>query len=124
MGAADLQQFNEYLLQISRSGMPMEQGLSLLSREMGSSKLKGAVDALMATHGLGKGTVLNLLRNAGVDLRGQGQRNIDLTEAIDRYRTGWSLVKLGAAYDCDAETVRKALRVAGVALRKPWERSS
>ncbi|MGN6727017.1 MAG: type II secretion system F family protein [Tepidisphaeraceae bacterium] len=48
LGAADLQQFNEYLLQISRSGMPMEQGLGLLSREMGSSKLKGAVDALMA----------------------------------------------------------------------------
>jgi hypothetical protein len=75
--------------------------------------------ALMVTYGLGKGTVLELLREAGVRLRAQGQRNIDLAEAIERYTAGWSLKKLGAAYDCDAETIRKALRAAGISRRSP-----
>lgn len=46
LGAADLQTFNEYLLQISRAGLPIEGGLMALSRELQSGKLKRAVDAL------------------------------------------------------------------------------
>ena len=46
LGAADLQTFNEYLLQISRAGLPIESGLAALSRELRSGKLKRAVDAL------------------------------------------------------------------------------
>ncbi|MDB5325631.1 MAG: pilC [Phycisphaerales bacterium] len=43
---ADLQTFNEYLLQISRAGLPIEGGLTALSRELQSGKLKDAIDAL------------------------------------------------------------------------------
>ena len=48
LSAADLQTFNEYLLQISRAGMPVEHGLTILSRELRSSKLKSAIDALVS----------------------------------------------------------------------------
>jgi hypothetical protein len=73
--------------------------------------------ALMTKYGLGKGTVLDLLHQAGVKLRAQGRRNIDLVEATQLYEAGWSLVRLADTYDCDAETVRKALREAGVKMR-------
>lgn len=46
LGPADLQTFNEYLLQISRAGLPIEGGLVALSRELQSGKLKSAIDAL------------------------------------------------------------------------------
>lgn len=46
LGAGDLHTFNEYLLQISRAGLPIEAGLAALSRELQSGKLKAAVDAL------------------------------------------------------------------------------
>ena len=72
----------------------------------------------MTRYGLGKGTVLRLLRDAGVSLRAQGQKNIDLDEAITRYEAGWSVAKLGVVYDCDGETVRTALKTAGVVLRR------
>jgi DNA-directed RNA polymerase specialized sigma24 family protein len=35
---------------------------------------------------------------------------------------GWSCQKLAERFDCDDETVRQALKRAGVVLRKPWER--
>jgi hypothetical protein len=78
---------------------------------------------LMDQYGLGKGTVLALLRKHGVKLRGQGVRNIDVQQGIELYQAGWSLKQLGAEFDCDAETVRKALRAAGVQMRSPHDRS-
>ena len=46
LGPTDLHTFNEYLLQISRAGLPIEGGLTALSRELQSGKLKTAIDAL------------------------------------------------------------------------------
>ena len=46
LGPNELQMFNEYLLQISRAGLPIEAGLAALSRELGSGRLKSAIDAL------------------------------------------------------------------------------
>jgi len=79
---------------------------------------------LMTTYGLGKGTVLRLLRKHGAKLRGQGVRSINLRRAIELYQVGWSLKRLGAEFDCEAETVRKLLRAAGVQMRSPHDRSS
>lgn len=73
--------------------------------------------AIMQTFGLGKGTVLRLLQEAGIERRGQGQRKIDLAEATARYQAGCSLAKLAATYGCDAETMRTAFRRAGLRLR-------
>jgi hypothetical protein len=77
--------------------------------------------ALMVTYGLGKGTVLNLLRAEGVPLRNQGICLQDLPEAIRLYEQGWSLLRVGEHFSCDGETVRKTLRTAGVVIRQPHE---
>jgi DNA-directed RNA polymerase specialized sigma24 family protein len=45
-----------------------------------------------------------------------------LDEAIRLYGDGWSCQRLAERYGCDAETVRQALKRAGVRLRAPWER--
>ena len=48
LGATDLQTFNEYLIQISTAGLPIEQGLRALSLELRSGRLKSAIAALVA----------------------------------------------------------------------------
>ena len=78
---------------------------------------------LMTRYYLGKGTVLGVLRRAGVQMRNQGAANIDLGQAVALYEAGQSLKQLGERFDCDAETVRKEIREAGVRMRKPWERA-
>lgn len=78
---------------------------------------------LMTRYELGKGTVLRVLRRAGVQMRGQGARNIDIGQAAALYATGWSLKQLGTYFDCDAETMRKELKTHGVRMRNPWERA-
>jgi len=77
----------------------------------------------MTRYYLGKGTVLGVLRRAGVQMRNQGAANIDLGQAVALYEAGQSLKQLGERFDCDAETVRKEIREAGVRMRKPWERA-
>ena len=71
----------------------------------------------MAKYGVGKGTVLKLLRDHGAKVRGQGLT--DVPAAIQLYELGWSLKQIGNHYDCDAETVRKALKAARVVMRSP-----
>jgi hypothetical protein len=77
----------------------------------------------MRTYGLGKGSVLRLLEEAGVERRRQGQRNIDVVEAAEHYEAGWLLARLAAIYGCGAETVRQALLGHGVAVRPRKGRS-
>ena len=78
---------------------------------------------LMAHHGrLGKGTVLRLTQDHGVKLPGQGLPAEELPQAIELYRNGWSLQRLGERFTCDAETVRKRPREAGVEPRDCHER--
>jgi lambda repressor-like predicted transcriptional regulator len=67
-------------------------------------------------------TIAAQLRRAGVALRRQGLSAAQLQEAVRLYGGGWSCQRLGERYGCGAETVRQALKRAGVRLRTPWER--
>lgn len=78
--------------------------------------------ALMERYGLGKGTVLGVLHRAGVALRNQGLGDDDLPQAVTLYESGLSLKRVAEQMSCDAETVRQALKTAGVRVRSPWER--
>jgi transposase-like protein len=79
---------------------------------------------LMRTYHLGKGTVLNILAEQGVKMRGQGIPADRLSEAVDLYESGLSLKAIAARLDCSAETVRQALIAAGVPMRARRERGS
>jgi DNA-directed RNA polymerase specialized sigma24 family protein len=71
----------------------------------------------MQTYGLGKGTVLGILEEHGVEMRGQGIADDRQQDAIDLYASGLSLKRVAACMDCSAETVRQALMAARVSLR-------
>jgi hypothetical protein len=77
---------------------------------------------LMRTYDLGKGTVLSILNEQGVKMRGQGIPEDRLGEVSELYRSGLSLMWIGKKFDCSAETVRRTLLGAGVTLRRQWER--
>ncbi|MCW2670306.1 MAG: hypothetical protein JWO27_2203 [Frankiales bacterium] len=77
----------------------------------------------MERYAIGKGTVLGILRRAGVEMRNQGLDPKDLPRVIALYESGLSLKAVAQHVGCDHETVRKALHSAGVQLRKPWERT-
>lgn len=76
----------------------------------------------MATYDLGKGTVLSILEQHGVKMRGQGVPKAQVEDVIRLYRSGQSLMQLSKQLECSAEAVRQVLLGAGVTLRKPWER--
>jgi hypothetical protein len=57
----------------------------------------------MQIYQLGKGTVLGILAECGVKMRGQGIPEDRLNEAIDLYQSGWSLVRVGDHFGCSGE---------------------
>jgi uncharacterized protein (DUF433 family) len=74
------------------------------------------IDQLATTFGVHRTTVIAHLERQGAPRRsGIVANNID--EAIRLYKEGWSLARVGEHFDVDAETVRRALRTAKVALR-------
>ena len=77
--------------------------------------------ALVKTYALGKGTVLSILANQGVQMRGQGIPEGQLDEAIRLYIGGLSLKRVADRLGCSAETVRQTLLAAGVPLRRQLE---
>jgi DNA-binding CsgD family transcriptional regulator len=77
---------------------------------------------LAARWGLHRLTVAAHLRRAGVKLRRQGLAGGDLEMAARLYAEGWSCQRLAERFDCDAETARRALRRAGLVMRRPWDR--
>lgn len=77
---------------------------------------------LMANYSLGKGTVLSILEQHNVKMRGQGIPEAQVEDVIRLYRSGHSLMQLSKQLDCSAETVRQVLLGAGITPRKPWER--
>jgi hypothetical protein len=81
-----------------------------------------SMTALADCHGLHRTTVASHLRGAGVEFRRQGLNDGEVREASRLYADGWPLSRLGARYDCAADTVRLALLRAGVSMRRPWER--
>jgi hypothetical protein len=78
--------------------------------------------ALMQTYGLGKGTVLGILEERGVKMRGQGIPDDRLGEVIGLYRGGLTLMQISKRFHCSGETVRQALLAAEVRMRAKWER--
>ncbi|MFL6137370.1 MAG: helix-turn-helix domain-containing protein [Frankiaceae bacterium] len=87
--------------------------------------MAGAPSAeLMRTYQLGKGTVLGLLREAGVTLRHQGLSEEDLAEAKALYAAGLSVVKVANKLGQATGTVYWALKRAGVKMRSPNDRGA
>jgi hypothetical protein len=72
---------------------------------------------LMLTYHLGKGTVLRLLREHGVQLRNQRITPDEVEQAIQLYGQGLSLTAVGATLGYDHGTIWRALKRAGVTMR-------
>jgi Putative ATPase subunit of terminase (gpP-like) len=75
--------------------------------------------ALATTYGLGKGSVLRLLRNAGVAMRNQGLSEADINVAVALYAAGWSLARIAEQYGVNDMTVRAALLKRAVTMWPP-----
>lgn len=89
----------------------------LIARLVSDYRAGHSTTQLMQTYGLGKGTVLSILAECDVKMRGQGIPDNRLQEAIQLYRGGLSLKAVAHRLDCSAETVRQALMAAGVTMR-------
>jgi hypothetical protein len=72
---------------------------------------------LMVTYSLGKGTVLRLLREHGVQLRHQRMTPTDVAQAIQLYQAGNSLAAIGTKLGYDHAAIWQALKRAGVPRR-------
>ncbi len=68
--------------------------------------------------GIHRDTVHNILERQGV-LRPRGLQPDELLEAIRLYQDGWSLGRLATEFDVSPSTVNRALRQAGVPIRRP-----
>lgn len=67
--------------------------------------------------GIGKGSVLKILQEAGVLMRMQGLDEAGIQKAIRLYASRLSLKKVGERLGVDAETVRARLLERGVVMR-------
>lgn len=72
---------------------------------------------LTTKYQLGKGTVLQLLREQGVQLRNQPMTPDQVQQAIQLYQDGLSLVAVGNRLGIDQSTVLDALKRAGIPRR-------
>ncbi len=73
--------------------------------------------ALMKKFDLSKGSVLKVLREAGVAMRNQGLSGGQIDEAQRLYEAGWSLARIGEKFDVDHTAVRRQLIRRGVRMR-------
>jgi hypothetical protein len=79
---------------------------------------------LAAEFGIHRDTVHDILERQGV-LRPRGLQPYELLEAIRLYEDGRSLARLAAEFDVSPGTVNRALRQAGVQIRRPgWPSGS
>lgn len=63
---------------------------------------------LVHEYRIGKGTVLKLLRDAGVAIRNQGLSDEQVGDAARLYESGLSLARIGERFGVDASTIHKA----------------
>jgi hypothetical protein len=73
--------------------------------------------ALTTTYGLSKGSVLQLLRQNGVEVRHQSLTPDQLQEAVGLYEQGWSLAKVGAHFARDASFIHVTFKREGIPRR-------
>jgi hypothetical protein len=64
---------------------------------------------LAVQFGVHRTTAAGWLRKLGIPLRRQGLSEDELDQAVQLYQHGWSLVRLGTKFQCDAETIRQGL---------------
>ena len=74
---------------------------------------------LTMIYGLGKGSVLKLLKEAGVQMRNHGLLQENFEEAATLYRNGLSLARVAKRFCCSVDSVRKEFRSHGVQIRPP-----
>ena len=74
---------------------------------------------LARRHGIATPTVIAMLRRHGVVVRRQPMVPPECHEAVRLYSLGWSLAKIGRKLDRPPNSIRNALRRAGIARRSP-----
>ena len=72
---------------------------------------------IAASLDLSKGSVIRLLRDAGIPIRNQGLSDDQIAEAEQFYASGLSLAKIGSRFGVDHGTVWRALKKQGVKMR-------
>jgi transposase-like protein len=72
---------------------------------------------LRRRHELSQGSVIKILHEHGVVMRGQGLADGDVSTAAELYRAGATLAQLGERFGVSPNAVRRALVSAGVAMR-------
>jgi DNA-binding CsgD family transcriptional regulator len=72
---------------------------------------------LASRFGIHRTTVVHHLQRNGVTMRGRGLDEGQVDHAVQLYRQGWSLARIGARLGVDAHTVRTALLGRGVQMR-------
>lgn len=90
---------------------------SVIARIAADYKAGMTTRELMATYQIGKGTLLRLLRNQGVDIRNQSLTAEQSAEAITLYMEGWSLAKIGRHFRREHTVIRDVLVRAGIPRR-------
>lgn len=73
--------------------------------------------AIAAAFNLNKGSVIRLLREAGVTIRNQGLTKVQITEAAQLYQSGLSLAAIGVGLGVDHSTVHRQLLRRDVKMR-------
>jgi len=73
--------------------------------------------AIAATFNISKGSVIKLLREAGIQIRNQPLTDSQITEAVRLYKSGQSLAQIGAHLGVDHGTVWRQLKKRGVQMR-------
>lgn len=66
---------------------------------------------------ISKGSVIKLLRAAGIAIRNQGLTDGQIREAVELYASGRSLTKIGKHFGVEHGTIRRALKKRGVRMR-------
>lgn len=72
---------------------------------------------LRQRYGLSQGSVIKILHEHGVDMRGQGLANSNVATAAELYRDGATLGQLGERFGVSPNAVRRALVAARVVMR-------
>jgi len=73
--------------------------------------------AVAAAYNISKGSVIRLLRNAGVPIRNQPLTDDQVSEAVQLYASGNSLAQIGTHLGVDHGAVWRQLRKWGVKMR-------